>query len=236
MKKILAFLVTLVMIVSLAAGCTPAGTVTPVGPTAAPVATINPTVLADFKVGMVTDVGSIDDKSFNQGTWEGITRASNDLGIVPKYLKPVGQKATDYEREIGNLYSSGFKFIVTPGFYFSQAIYDSQKKYKDANFVLIDAQPADATGKVDFGPNKNTASVQFAEEQSGYLAGIATAVQLKDGKIGFIGGIKIPAVEKYNWGFQQGLVYANDVYQTTVTMEKKDFVYSNTFDLSLIHI
>jgi basic membrane protein A and related proteins len=73
---------------------------------------------AELKVGMVTDAGTIDDKSFNQGTWEGILRAGDELGVTVKYLKPVGTTEADYLKEIGNLYDAGYKFIITPGFKF----------------------------------------------------------------------------------------------------------------------
>ena len=69
-----------------------------------------------LKVGMVTDAGTIDDKSFNQGTWEGILRAQQEGLIEAKYLKPAGTTEADYLKEIGNLYDAGYHFIVTPGF------------------------------------------------------------------------------------------------------------------------
>ena len=69
-----------------------------------------------LKVGMVTDSGTIDDKSFNQGTWEGIIEAEKNLGIDKNYLKPSGETEADYLTEIQNLYDSGYKFIVGPGF------------------------------------------------------------------------------------------------------------------------
>ena len=65
-----------------------------------------------LKVGMVTDAGTIDDKSFNQGTWEGIVRAEKELGVEVKYLKPVGTTEADYVKEISNLYDSGYKLII----------------------------------------------------------------------------------------------------------------------------
>ena len=69
-----------------------------------------------LKVGMITDSGTIDDKSFNQGTWEGIIEAEEKLGIEKNYLKPSGETEADYLTEIQNLYDSGYKFIVGPGF------------------------------------------------------------------------------------------------------------------------
>ncbi|TJY41391.1 BMP family ABC transporter substrate-binding protein [Cohnella pontilimi] len=182
----------------------------------------------DFKVGMVTDSGTIDDKSFNQGTWEGVQRATKDLGLKEKYLKPAGTTEADYIKEIGNLYDAGYKFIVTPGFKFETAIFAAQDKYQDAKFVLIDGAPHKAD---DFTAvvKPNTVSIFFAEHESGFLAGIATALQIKEGEAGFIGGMEIPPVQKYNWGFQQGLKYANDNLGTKVTIKKDNVVYQGTF-------
>ncbi|MBM7568336.1 BMP family ABC transporter substrate-binding protein [Paenibacillus sacheonensis] len=184
-----------------------------------------------FKAGMVTDSGTIDDKSFNQGTWEGLERATKELGVASKYLKPAGTTEADYMKEIGNLYDAGYKMIVVPGFKFETAIYASQDKYKDANFVLIDGSPhtaEDPTPKV----GTNTVSIFFAEHESGFLAGVATAVQLKEGEAGFIGGMEIPPVQKYNWGFQQGVKYANDNLGTKISMKKENVVYQGSFDNS----
>ncbi|WP_036582245.1 BMP family lipoprotein [Paenibacillus darwinianus] len=182
---------------------------------------------ADFKVGMVTDAGTIDDKSFNQGTWEGILRATEELGLENKYLKPTGTTEADYTKEIGNLYDAGFKFIVTPGFKFETAIFKAQEKYKDAKFVLIDGAPKDDKGNAAVG--ENTVSIFFAEQESGFLAGVATSVQIKEGDVGFIGGMEIPPVQKFNWGFQQGVKYANDNLGTKVAIKKENVIYEGTF-------
>ncbi|WP_219835495.1 BMP family protein [Paenibacillus sp. R14(2021)] len=184
---------------------------------------------ASFKAGMVTDSGTIDDKSFNQGTWEGLLRATKDLGVESKYLKPTGTTESDYLKEIGNLYDAGYKMVVVPGFKFETAIYAAQDKYKDANFVLIDGSPhtaKDMTPKV----GANTVSIFFAEHESGFIAGVASALQLKQGEAGFIGGIEIPPVQKYNWGFQQGLKYANDNLGTKITLKPENVVYQGSFD------
>lgn len=182
----------------------------------------------DLKVGMVTDAGTIDDKSFNQGTWEGILQAKDELGVEAKYLKPAGTTEAEYLKEIGNLYDAGYKFIVTPGFKFETAVYQAQDKYKDAKFVIIDGNPH----KGDFKPviKDNTVAVFFAEHESGFLAGVAAALQLKEGEAGFIGGMEIPAVQKFNWGFQQGLKYANDNLGTKITIKAENVIYQGSFD------
>jgi len=186
---------------------------------------------AGKKVGMVTDAGTIDDKSFNQGTWEGILKAGTDLKVDTKYLKPTGTTEADYVKEIGNLYDAGYKFIVTPGFKFETAIFAAQDKYADAKFVLIDGSPNngafDKTRVEKVGPN--TVSVFFAEHQAGFLAGVAAAVQIKEGTFGFVGGMEIPPVQKYNWGFQQGVAYANANLGTKVTIKPENVIYQGTF-------
>ena len=161
---------------------------------------------AKVKVGMVTDSGTIDDKSFNQGTWEGIEKAQKDFSLQdPKYLKPSGETKADYLKEIGNLYDAGYRLIATPGFKFETAVYEAQDKYQDAKFVIIDGTPNDGAEKDPVVKvSDNAVSILFAEQQAGFVAGVATSVELKEGSLGFIGGMKIPAVQKFNWGFQQG--------------------------------
>ncbi len=181
-----------------------------------------------LKVGMVTDSGSIDDKSFNQGTWEGILEAEKDMEITTKYLKPVGTTEADYVKEIGNLYDAGFRFIVTPGFKFETTIFAAQDKYTDCKFVLIDGAPHNADYSV-FNTASNTVSIFFAEHESGFLAGVASALQIKEGEMGFIGGMEIPPVQKFNWGFQQGIAYANDSLGTKIVLNAENIIYQGTF-------
>ena len=92
----------------------------------------------DVKVGMVTDSNNIDDKSFNQGTWEGIERAAKDFNLDSKYLKSLSETEDEYTKAIDRLVDLGFNFIVTPGFVFQTTIFKAQEKYKDIKFVLLD--------------------------------------------------------------------------------------------------
>ena len=184
-----------------------------------------------LKVGMVTDSGTIDDKSFNQGTWEGLKKTEIDFGTETKYVKPSGETEADYLKNIGDLYDSGFKFIATPGFKFETAIFKAQDQYKDAKFVLIDGTPNDgATPKANYKVGENAVSILFAEHQSGFIAGVAAAVQLKEGDLGFIGGMEIPAVQKFNWGFQQGVAYSNKSLGTKISLKAENVVYQGTFN------
>lgn len=181
-----------------------------------------------MKVGMVTDAGTIDDKSFNQGSWEGIVRAEKELGVEIKYLKPVGTTEADYVKEISNLYDSGYKLIICPGFKFETAIFKTQTKYPDAKLVIIDgnAHPADS---YDAQNGPNTIGILFAEQEAGFAAGVAAALQLQEGRFGFVGGMEIPAVQKFNWGWQQGIMYANENLGTKIELHQEDFVYQGTF-------
>lgn len=175
-----------------------------------------------LKVGMVTDSGTIDDQSFNQGTWEGILRAEKELGVSIKYLQPEGETKTDYLAKIKDLYDGGYKMIITPGYKFIDAITEAQTKYPDAQFVLIDGEPTT--------PADNTQAVYFAEYEAGFMAAVATAIEKPDAVVGFIGGMEIPAVQKFNWGFQQGIKYANKELGTKVSMSQENFVYQGTFN------
>ena len=180
-----------------------------------------------LKVAMVTDTGTIDDKSFNQGTWEGIKEAEKSFGLETTFMQPNGESESSYLTEIQNLYDSGYKFIVTPGYKFETAIYKAQSQYEDAKFVLIDGEPND--GNDNYLVADNTVAVYFAEEQSGFIAGVASAVQLQDGDFGFIGGMEIASVKKFNYGFQQGVAYANEHYGTNVSLKAENIVYSGSF-------
>jgi basic membrane protein A len=181
-----------------------------------------------FKVGLVTNSSTIDDKSFNQGTWEGIQRASKQYKLETKYLRPGGSTEADFLKEIGNLYDAGFKLIICPGFPFETAIFHAQNKYPDAKFVLIDGTPHGGDNKSIV--KKNTVSILFAEQESGFLAGVATALQLKEGAAGFIGGMAIPQVQSFNWGFQQGIQYANDKYGTQMIIKPENVIYQGSFN------
>ncbi len=222
MKKWLALLLVVVFVFAVT-GCG-----TPATPPADDTGDDTGEAPTELRVGMVTDAGTIDDKSFNQGTWEGVQLAARDFGLETRYLQPGGTTEADYITEIGNLVDAGFLFVVCPGFKFETAIYDVQTRYPNAQFVLIDGYPhaGDWTPVV----NDNVVSIFFAEHESGFLAGLATALQLGEGEVGFIGGMEIPPVQKFNWGFQQGVLYANENYGTQVVMNADNFIYQGTFD------
>ena len=176
---------------------------------------------AKIKVGMMTDSGTIDDKSFNQGTWEGIKRYESENGTIEaQYIKPGGEATQDYLEAADNLLAKGNELIIAPGFKFEEAIGKLQAENPETKFVILDGEP-------EGGVAENSVGIYFAEQEAGFLAGIAAALETKTGKVGFIGGMIIPAVQKFGYGFVTGVAYANSNLGTNV--EVADYLYNGTF-------
>ena len=158
-----------------------------------------------YEIAFVTDVGSLKDKSFNQGTWNGVKlyAAENDLSY--KYYQPAnGSEATDNDRydAMKAAVENGAKVVVCAGFMQTAALTQAAAEYPDVDFIFIDGSPVtDADGAV----LTNVAAIAFQEEQAGYLAGYAAVM---DGytKLGFCGGGggENPACCRYGYGFVQG--------------------------------
>lgn len=151
---------------------------------------------------LITDKGNIDDKSFNQGSWEGVVEFAKREGISHTYIKPEDDTNDGYLAAIDLAVQGGAKVIVTPGFLFEVPVYEAQQKYPDVKFILLDGAPHPAD---DFTPDirDNVASILYAEEESGYLAGYAAVM---DGmrNLGFMGGMAVPAVQAFGYGYLQG--------------------------------
>jgi len=156
-----------------------------------------------FEIALITDKGNIDDKSFNQGAWEGVTAFAEANNITNKYYKPEEASDAGYLAAIDLAVTGGAKVIVTPGFLFEVPVYEAQTKYPDVKFILLDGAPHTAD-YATFETKPNVASVMYAEEQSGYMAGYAV---VKDGytKLGFMGGMAVPAVQAFGYGYLQGI-------------------------------
>ena len=176
----------------------------------------------ELMLGMVTDSGTIDDRSFNQGTYEGVAQAAEELGLQCTYLRPSGTTTTDYLTAISDLYDNGYRFIACPGYLFAEAVSQAQEMYPDLMLIIIDDALVSGIGE-------NTVAITFKEQESGFMAGLATALKLQSGDVGFVGGLEIPAVQKFNWGFQQGVAYANENFGTSINMDPSNFVYQGSF-------
>ena len=212
MKKILALLLVLAMALSLVA-CggnaeTPA-TEAPVQETEAPAveATEAPAVEAGVitKVALVTDVGTIDDESFNQACWEGVEEWCEANGLEYTYYQPTEDSTDARVLSIAQAVAEGYNTIVLPGYLFGATLTMVMEEYPDVYFIAVDVAAGDLT--LDYAtyydPTANVACLTFSEEQAGYLAGYAA---VKDGytKLGFLGGMAVPAVIRYGYGFIQG--------------------------------
>lgn len=150
--------------------------------------------------------GTIDDKSYNQGAWEGIEAYAADNDLTYKYYQSTEDTVDSYLNAINLAVKGGAKVIVTPGYVFEPAIYQAQDKHPDVKFILLDGTPQDGT-YTDYRTEDNVSAVLYAENEAGFLAGYAA---VKDGyrKLGFMGGMAVPAVVKYGYGFAQGAEFA----------------------------
>lgn len=158
------------------------------------------------EVVMITDIGGIDDGSFNQGTWEGIVRYCEENNISYEYLAPLDQTDDDYLTSIELAVGMGAKIILCPGYLFEPAIFQAQDLYPEVTFVLIDGHPQDGN-YTEFRTEANVYAITFAEQECGFLAGYAAVM---DGyrKLAFFGGMGVPAVMRYGYGYVEGAEYA----------------------------
>ena len=162
---------------------------------------------SEMKITLVTDKGNIDDKSFNQGAWEGVIEFAEANGMKEgpggyQYIKPEEASDAGYLAAIDLAVEGGANVVVCPGFLFEVAVYEAQTKYPDVTFIILDGQPHTAD-YATYETKSNVASIMYAEEESGYLAGYAA---VKDGftKLGFMGGMSVPAVQAFGYGYLQG--------------------------------
>ena len=188
-----------------------------------------------FCVGLVTDVGKIDDKSFNQSTWEGVKQAEKDLGAVVQYVETTDSK--DYAKNIAQFGDAKYDVIVTVGFALGEATQAAGKLYPNVKFIGVD-QFQNPGAEVP-----NVVGLNFPEDQSGYLAGALAALMSKSGKIGAVLGTDaVPPVWRFGEGYRAGAKYAkpdveiNVVYHNDVGFDKTftDPEWGKTTALSMI--
>lgn len=159
-----------------------------------------------YELALVTDLGTIDDKSFNQGAWEGMKKYAEENSISYKYYQPQEGTTDSYLETIGLAIEGGAKLIVCPGFLFEEPVYLAQDQYKDVHFILLDGEPHSGDYS-EYRTEANVMPILFQEDEPGFLAGYAA---VKDGytKLGFLGGMAVPAVIRYGYGFAEGADFA----------------------------
>jgi len=181
-----------------------------------------------FRVGLVTDVGKIDDKSFNQSTWEGVQKAQKELqGVTEiKYIETVDPK--DYDKNIAQFADAGYNVIVTVGFALTDATYNAAKKYPNVKFVGIDQFLSKDDAHKDW-PLPNLVGVVFDEDKAGFLAGALAAQVSKTGVIGSVLGTDaVPPVWRFGEGYRAGAKYINPNITVLVTYHN-DVGFDKTF-------
>lgn len=225
MKKFLAFVMAASMALSLAAcGGSSASTATSTTTEAtSEAASAASTSGSKTDVAFVTDVGNIDDQSFNQYTWQGVQDFCSANNLSANYYRPTEDSDAARLEQMDNAVNDGAKSIVVAGYLFGSAIAEAQEKYPDVQFLALDVSTADLGDKT---PTANTALITYKEEQAGYLAGYAAVY---DGykELGFLGGMAVPAVVRYGYGFVQGVDAA--AAALGLTDVKLNYVYGGQF-------
>jgi len=252
MKKFLALLLALVMVVAMFAACGKKPATEPTGTqgNTEPSKNDEPTVITDpdkvpdemtssdgkYEIAFITDVGQLKDKSFNQGTFDGVKLYAANNNKTYKYYMPAnGDQATDDDRinAVKAACDNGAKVVVAAGFMQEGALRTAAKQYPDVSFIFIDGYPVQEEAGVEGSPYlKNIAGISFQEEQSGYLAGYA-AVMEGYTKLGFTGGGggTNPACQRFGYGFVQGVEAAAAVKGVKAEV-KYSWAHGSTFSAS----
>ncbi len=200
-RTICALFVVFAMATVVLAGCSSTST-----PSSSTTGTTPPA--STFKAAMVTDIGGLGDKSFNDLSWAGLEKAKTDLGIETKVLS--SKSIADYETNLTNLASAGFSPVFAVGFLMTDAVSKIASTTPDTNFGGIDIFFTN--------PPKNVVGLNFKEQEAGYLAGIVAGLATKasfdprlnaQNVIGFVGGMPIPPVQRYEAGFVAGAKSVN---------------------------
>ena len=196
-----------------------------------------------YKVAMITDYGDITDESFNQTTYEACVAFCKGKGYDFQYYKPAGDTTADRVAMIEKAIDDGHNLIVMPGYAFAGAIVEAAPEHPDVKFFALDVAKGDlleagvtkAGEKYDYTPDNwdfdkyvnmsNVYSAIYQEELSGYMAGVA-AVKLGYTKLGFLGGMEVPAVVRFGYGFVQGV---NDAAKELGINVELNYVYGGAF-------
>jgi basic membrane protein A len=187
-----------------------------------------------FEIALITDVGDIDDKSFNQGAWEGVVDFAEENNKTYEYYRPTAIGTDPYLAAIELAVENGAEVIVTPGFLFETPIFFAQDDFEDTSFILLDGVPND--GNFATGPTvrieDNVMSILYAEEQAGFLAGYA-AVREGYRSLGFMGGMAVPAVVRFGIGFAQGAQFAANELSLANDSVTLQYHYTGNFAATL---
>ena len=197
MKKFLALLLALVMSLSLVACGGGSDTTTDESTDAEGDTSEN----ATYQVAMITDYGDITDQSFNQTTYEACQEFCDAEGLQFEYYKPQGDSTPERVAMVDAAIADGYNVIVMPGYAFAETIKETAELYPDVTFIALDVAQGDL-GE-DYTLPSNVYCAVYQEELCGYMAGYA-AVKLGYTHLGVLGGMAVPAVQRFGYGFVQG--------------------------------
>lgn len=184
-----------------------------------------------YQIALITSFnGSIDDRSFTQGSWEGIQKFGDEKGKTYQYYRATDESIDGYLNAIQMAVDSGAESVVCPGYQFEEAIFRAQDQYPDVSFILLDGTPHN-NDYSEYKTADNTYSCLFAEHQAGFLAGYAIVM---DGQkdLGFLGGMKMPSVVRFGYGFAQGADYAAQKLGLSKGDVSMKFGYTGNFESS----
>ena len=153
-----------------------------------------------LKVGMVADIGGINDESFNQSAWEGLQQAEKDFGIEVKVIE--SKQASEYLQNMESLLDEDVDMVIGVGYTMKEDIQKQAENYPDKQFVLIDET-------YDTIP-ENITPILFRENEAAYLTGLIAGNMTKTNNVGFIGGIQTPVVSRFEYGYKAGVKEANE--------------------------
>ena len=224
MKKLIALLLACVMVLGLVAcgGNAPETTAPSDGTTPAESTPVVSGV--EYKIAMITDYGDITDQSFNQTTYEACKQYADANGVPFTYYKPQGDSDAERIGMVDAAVADGYNIIVMPGYAFANTIKATAELYPDVLFFALDVGPGDFG---DYVLPANVYSAIYQEELCGYMSGYA-AVKLGYKHIGFLGGMAVPAVVRYGYGFVQGADAA--AVELGIQNEVKlEYIYGNQF-------
>jgi len=151
-----------------------------------------------IRVGLVTDVGKVDDGTFNQYAYEGMQRAAEELGLETSFIETA--QPTDYEKNVEQFALEGYDMIVTVGFMMGETTQKMAEKYPDIEFAIVDFAYEDYPD--------NLQGMVFREDQAGFLAGVLAGLMSESKTVGIVAGMEIPPVKKYRNGYENGVKYA----------------------------
>ena len=171
------------------------------GPAKVEMSGYNPATDGAMKVAMITDYGDITDQSFNQTTYEASKAFCEANGLSFKYFKPAGNSTEARVASVEQAIQEGFNVVVMPGYAFGETVVEVAEKNEKVTFVALDVSQGDLGA--DYTIPGNVATFVYHEELSGFMAGYAA---VKEGykKLGFLGGMAVPAVIRFGYGFVQG--------------------------------